>query len=276
MELIRPQDIFSLSPGDVVSKRNLFDLIQFSKIQGSKHWGGDDFQIGNTPQQGINWMGQLPHCHAILIKTKAGSYAGDGWKDAGRTSFRYSFKAKEGIVSYAERANAVLIAQPEHQYPILLFSEKNTGWTFEGIFKVSEIDDKSVQLIRGLASEYKDSAGADLAGYREGDRKYVTHLLAERSRGVVKALKEISQPVCEICGVNFALRYGVNYIEAHHKTPIATYSSAYEITTDDLALLCPNCHRAVHAHMKMSGLEYDEIKTCLQTQETPTQAMANS
>ena len=57
MELQKVNDLFSLSDGDVVSKRCLFDLIQFSKIENSLYWSGPKSVIGNTPQQGINWVG---------------------------------------------------------------------------------------------------------------------------------------------------------------------------------------------------------------------------
>ncbi|WP_211218164.1 hypothetical protein [Marinobacter daepoensis] len=48
--------------------------------------------------------------------------------------------------------------------------------------------------------------------------------------------------------------------------PIATYSSAYVLSQNDFALLCPNCHRAVHIYMKKDGLEYLEIKKKLRHQ----------
>ncbi len=45
MLLSRPQDVFEISVGDLVAKRNLFDLIQYSKVEGSNFWGGPDFEI---------------------------------------------------------------------------------------------------------------------------------------------------------------------------------------------------------------------------------------
>lgn len=87
MELKKAQDIFLLSTGDVVTKRNLFDLIQYSKVPESQYWGGEDVRINNTPQQGINWVGELPACHAVLIKTRHGSYEEDGWANEDRTAY---------------------------------------------------------------------------------------------------------------------------------------------------------------------------------------------
>jgi DUF2075 family protein len=42
MQLNKPQDLLQLAIGDLVSKRNLYDLIQFSKISTSNNWGGQD------------------------------------------------------------------------------------------------------------------------------------------------------------------------------------------------------------------------------------------
>lgn len=115
MELKNTQDIFSLSVGDLVTKRNLYDLVQFSKIDSSSYWSGIDGIIGNTPQQGINWVGQLPAVQAVIIKTRRGSYEEDGWSDESKTFYRYSFKARNGEISYTEKANAVLTC-PEISY----------------------------------------------------------------------------------------------------------------------------------------------------------------
>jgi len=92
MELIKADDLFSLSSGDTVSKKNLFDLIQFSKVGNSPYWSGPESTIGNTPQQGINWLGKPPKVRAVIIKTRPGSYEEDGWSDDRKTSYHYSFK----------------------------------------------------------------------------------------------------------------------------------------------------------------------------------------
>ena len=260
MELKKTNDIFSLSSGDIVSKRNLFDLIQFSKVEGSSYWSDPDSVIGNTPQQGINWVGLFPEVRAVIIKTRLGSYEDDGWSSDAKIFYHYSFKARNGVISYQEKANAVLIKQPENLYPILLFTEKKNEWRFEGEFFVSEIEQKFVVLSRGNFYISEVGITRDKYQYNEGTRKYITHLLAERSNGVVKALKEANDWVCDLCGNDFHAKYGVKYIEAHHKVPMSTYSSNHKVRTSDLALLCPNCHKAVHIYMKKDGLEYDEIK----------------
>ena len=263
VELNKPQEIFSLSTGDIVSKRNLYDLIQYSKVKSSRYWGGEDFIIGNTPQQGINWIGKLPAVKAVIIKTRPGVYDEDGWSDESKEAYHYSFKARNSVVSFGEKANKVLIGQPQYFYPIFLFTECAEGWKFEEIFSVVEIEDKYVVLKRGIISYTEIITTQDNQQFKEGGRRYVTHLMAERNMDVVKAVKESNSWECEICGINFQQKYGVSYIEAHHKIPISTYSSRYIVKPEDLVLLCPNCHKTVHIFMKDKDMEYEEIKSVL-------------
>lgn len=265
MDLSKPQDLFTLKADDTVSKRNLFDLIQYSKIESSSYWSGPEFVIGNTPQQGINWIGTLPAVKAVIIKTRPGSYEHDGWSDENKSEFRYSFKARNTTVNFKEKANDVLIKQPQHLYPIFLFIEAKDGWKFEGAFYVSEIFDQFVTLQKRDSATVGAPLEQDEVVYQEGERRYVTHLMAERSQAVVLAAKNANSWVCEICEIDFQKKYGVAYIEAHHKTPISTYSDKHSIHPDDLVLLCPNCHKAVHILMKNNGLEYKDIKKMLST-----------
>lgn len=263
MKLNKPQDLYSLSIGETVTKRNLYDLIQYSKVSSSPYWDGPEFVIGNTPQQGINWIGGLPIVKAVIIKTSRGSYKEDGWTDTTKSVYHYSFKARGGKISYKEKANEVLIKQPQHLYPVLLFTESKEGWCFEGEFSVAEIEETYIILNRGSNRIANIEAIQDEAHFKEGGRQYVTHLMAERSKDVVAAVKKTKTWLCDICKVDFNEKYGVHYIEAHHKIPISTYSSRYIIKTQDLVLLCPNCHKAVHIYMKKDNLEYDEIKRVL-------------
>lgn len=270
MKLIKTQDLFSLSIGDIVTKRNLYDLVQFSKVETSPYWSGTEGIIGNTPQQGINWIGNPPEVQAVIIKALSGSYEDDGWSDEAKTSYHYSFKARNSVISYTEKANEVLIKQPQHLYPIFLFTEHKDGWYFEGYFSISEIETRFVVLQRAIASVAEITAPQDELLFQEGERKYVTHLMAERSKGVVKALKSVDSWQCDICGEDFFIRYGVKYVEAHHKAPISTYSTSHIVSLSDFALLCPNCHKAVHIYMKRSGHEYAKIKNFMQTNKYPS------
>ena len=195
-----PSDLFSLAGGDRVTKENLFALIQYSKQPSSAYWGGPDLQISNTPQQGINWVGPLPDCRAVILKkADGGLYDRDGWQDSARVSYRYSFKKQAGEISYDEKANSVLIHQPQYHYPVLLFTDHNLAWIFEGAFTVREIADEYVLLHRGLGESTNVSLPLEELGFREGGRRYVAHLLAERNRAVVGLLKSAARWRCDIC-----------------------------------------------------------------------------
>lgn len=106
-------------------------------------------------------------------------------------------------------------------------------------------------------------AGKVGQGFIEGGKKYVTHLLSERSSPIVKLLKSSGSWVCEICNDDFKIKYGFEYIEAHHKVPISTKETKSVVVLEDLALLCSNCHSAVHAHMRAGIENYLDIKNII-------------
>lgn len=266
MKLKKPNDVLHLSKGDIVTKRNLFDLIQYSKVEGSGHWEGEENKIGNTPQQGINWLGNPPNCKAVIIKARLGSYQDDGWQGHDQNTYHYSFKAVNNRISYLEKANSVLINQPKYRYPVLLFTEQGNAWSYEGSFEVSELQERYIVLERGhSAVQHGKDQTEESTKYSEGDRKYVTHLMVERNTSVVGRLKAVSDSVCDICRAKLLEIYGVDCIEAHHKTPISTYSSSHDVSLNDFVLLCPNCHRAVHKYMQKQCLEYSQIKEVLRS-----------
>ena len=262
MMLTLPADLFDLAVGDSVSKRNLYDLIQYSKQEGSPHWGGVEDRIGNTPQQGINWIGQPPGVKGVIIKTRPGSYAHDGWTNETGDAYRYSFKARMGVVDHEERANRVLIDQPLQLYPVLLFTEAGNQWRFEGRFAVTEATEEFVVLNRDAGAPDAPVDAGEMV-WKEGRRRYVTHLLAERSRAMSASLKSASALVCDICDDDVSARYGVQVIDAHHRTPLASWTGEQTVTAADIALVCPNCHRAVHALMRQSDAGYDNIRVAL-------------
>jgi putative restriction endonuclease len=78
------------------------------------------------------------------------------------------------------------------------------------------------------------------------------HLRRERSRRLVEAFKaQLEAPVCEACGMNSNEVYGDlggDYIEAHHKVPVAALDDSTRTRLSDLAALCANCHRIIHAN----------------------------
>jgi putative restriction endonuclease len=149
-----------------------------------------------------------------------------------------------------------------------LFLETHLAWKFMGVFSVSEIQERCVVLNRGYVGMRAEMAifRGEMT-YHEGGKRFVSHLMAERNAAVVNAAKQKNEWVCEICDLKFEDRYGVSYIEGHHKIPISTYSSTHVVRSEDIALLCPNCHRAVHILMRREELSYRQIREILRVNE---------
>ena len=80
--------------------------------------------------------------------------------------------------------------------------------------------------------------------YRERNRA----LVERRKQGSMRAAGKLA---CEACGFDFRETYGSRgegYIEAHHTKPVHTLAEDGGTTKlEDLALVCANCHRMIHA-----------------------------
>jgi predicted HNH restriction endonuclease len=94
--------------------------------------------------------------------------------------------------------------------------------------------------------------------YTEARRMLVRHKWLERAlvrnRKLVDDAKKYFKAkhgklFCESCEFDFHLRYGVrglDYIEAHHSTPIARIKAGTQLRVTDLKMVCANCHRMLH------------------------------
>ncbi|GAB3309921.1 HNH endonuclease [Luteimonas notoginsengisoli] len=253
MQLSKPSQLLELSTGDTVTKRNLFDLIQLSKVEGSAFWQDRSWLIGNTPQQGINWIGELPECRAVLIKTKHGSYENDGWAGSSKNVYHYSFKARGGTISYTEKANRVLVDQPDYQYPILLFTEIDGRWSYEGHFSVSGIRDNHVVLERttlplpersrarvSASSETDDSAAIDaLLGDHNIPRTERVQLIKARvGQGLFRSRVAAIEQCCRITGIADS-----RFLIASHIKLWSISSNAEKLDGSNGLLLTPNIDR---------------------------------
>lgn len=97
-----------------------------------------------------------------------------------------------------------------------------------------------------LAEEDEDEAV-------EGRILFRLHRVRERDPSLVKRKKAAAQRrggrlACEVCNIDFARTYGPlgeGFIECHHTLPLAT-AGTRTTALDDLALVCPNCHRMLH------------------------------
>jgi len=72
---------------------------------------------------------------------------------------------------------------------------------------------------------------------------------------------------CAVCGFDFEQVYGqlgAGYIQVHHKVPISSIGTAYELNPEeDLVPVCANCHAMLHRCAP--PLAVDELRSCLST-----------
>lgn len=87
--------------------------------------------------------------------------------------------------------------------------------------------------------------------------RYIERSRANRTKKIKAVYKKNGKICCEVCGVEPHVKYGLEniMIEVHHKTPLHQISGVKKPKLSDLALLCPNCHRAIHRTDDCSDLE---------------------
>jgi len=91
---------------------------------------------------------------------------------------------------------------------------------------------------------------------KERAKKVQSHL--DRGSAVTKALKSLLGAKCQICGwVGFEKKNGESFIEAHHIIQLSERKVG-SLCTENIILLCPNCHREVHYGKEFSASEDSE------------------
>ena len=109
----------------------------------------------------------------------------------------------------------------------------------------------------------------ELSDAAEGKIITRIHRTRERDKGIVKSKKasfkrKNGRLFCEACAFDFKDTFGERgegFIECHHLNPLAFSDGSTRTRLDDLALLCANCHRMVHA--KTPWLTLGELKALL-------------
>jgi hypothetical protein len=92
--------------------------------------------------------------------------------------------------------------------------------------------------------------------YVEARQKLIRHQRIERVRNqeLVKDAKNYFKSIhkrlfCEVCDFDFKVKFGgrgQDFIEAHHRIPIAKLKPGTRLKISDLAMVCANCHRMLH------------------------------
>ncbi len=131
----------------------------------------------------------------------------------------------------------------------------------------------SLAAFRVAADELVDFTGkVTRVSFPEGRRIERLHKSRERDSRIVREAKSNyarqngGALPCEVCGFNFAERYGeigISYIEAHHIRPLSELGTDEVRNTciEDFALVCSNCHRMLHRKRPWANIEQLQIAT---------------
>ena len=134
------------------------------------------------------------------------------------------------------------------------------------INEIGRLEQKAEEIIKSIVLDAETIEGSneierlriklDAYGFfLEGREKIIwEHKLRERNPTIVKDKKEAVKRekgflACEVCGFIFKDTYGKHgedFIECHHKKPIAQMKIGDKTFPTDLALVCSNCHRMIH------------------------------
>jgi hypothetical protein len=153
----------------------------------------------------------------------------------------------EEIVHAGRFAQAVCRTQTFRSY----WPDQEPLWALSGICWLGSVPTKP--SAKDLPPDFDEET--DEETFPEGGTKKAIHRSHERNRQVVKLAKERawqrdhSLP-CEVCEFSFVENYGElgeEFIEAHHRQPVATLKRGNPTRVEDIALVCANCHRMLHA-----------------------------
>jgi|ERR1700722_2211909 len=101
-------------------------------------------------------------------------------------------------------------------------------------------------------------SAVDNEQYEEARHKLILHEGLERRRNKelvsdakARFKEKHHRMFCEVCGFDYSNKYGnrgIDFIEAHHRIPIAELKANTLLGIKDLAMVCANCHRMLHRH----------------------------
>jgi hypothetical protein len=190
------------------------------------------------------------------------------------------FGFRNGVETYAaflDAINRVLgVSSPNDDSEITSITLDHCIWYPDE--KFCEIDAKTFPPTIMAAKFYADSelsflplhrlpstsTDDDGEGFPENQRKLVSHQGRERSSKLIKKVKAERVWVREICGLDFDKKYKQSYIEGHHKVPLSWRGKTIS-KPEDIALLCPNCHVAIHKYMKQADRDtYNSLRSKIQ------------
>ena len=170
----------------------------------------------------------------------AGEVVPDGLK-TGIQLYEIRLNDEEGMITRSEAKN-----NPDLCSSTIITMPNST------VFKLSHVEANALEkLWNGKLAPAIDASAT------EGQRYLRAHYMRERSSRLrqdkLRTFRKAHGALfCELCGYK-ASAYAPELFtdrafEVHHKSPLADAIEPVRTTLDDLAVLCANCHRAVHAN----------------------------
>lgn len=112
-------------------------------------------------------------------------------------------------------------------------------------------------------------SNANLTGeFPEGRIVERTHKARERNNQVIALAKERFKKqhgrlFCQVCKFDFEKTYGnigKDFIEGHHTIAVSEMTPDHKTKVEEIAMLCPNCHRMVHKKRPwLTMMELDKL-----------------
>lgn len=95
--------------------------------------------------------------------------------------------------------------------------------------------------------------------FYEGKKYERTYLKSQRNINAVRKFKKAKNYTCEVCNFHFNKRI----VEVHHLTPFSETEGERKVNTEDLIVLCPNCHSIAHYLLKQDK-KYEQRKSLVE------------
>jgi hypothetical protein len=202
------------------------------------------------------------------FQTMKSQSAKDAWNE---------FNYRNGLATYEEFLLAMQrvlhIAEPSGTTQIMSIVLDRCIWYADDSFVEIPVEVFPPQTLASMYFEDTDLAFlpnrerrptsldiVPLGSFNEGALRLASHQKRERSSRLIEQVKRERKWICEICKIDFLTQYGVKYIEAHHKVPLSQRGESIS-TPIDIALLCANCHSAIHKYMVAEPNEPYEAQT---------------
>jgi 5-methylcytosine-specific restriction protein A len=180
-----------------------------------------------------------------------------------RGDWKFQFKAK------AENTHLIPTAERFLEVPMKA-SNKDKGFIGQRNWFYPESSPHYSQFLEAFSllqqgrSDEPRRGLIDSEAYQEGQRIIAETTITVRNPKLVASAKRRYGLRCQVCDFSFEKRYGElgkGFIEVHHLVQLASSHAPRKSTTDDVRVVCANCHRMIHK--KTPPVPIDELKKLL-------------